>query len=214
MTFPLQEPQRWKDLLLRANESFVWNDVLVALAPMLADGIVLTYPILLVCRYLRWVKKNNDTYKMWSLYVALSAVWVTIVAFIIQLLVDKSRPEWYIGNTDMLIMEHLPTAPFPSDHASVWFAVGMSTLLWAYKHDKKLLKIVGWVLLVWAWIMSATRVGVGIHWPTDVLVWAFLWMFVAWALLKWDVWNSSEVYVYKPLVRLQKRLFSKFWIEG
>ena len=203
MKFPLTEPQRWKDLLLRANESFVWNELLVSLAPLLADGVVMTYPILLIRWYLWWVQKKDESIKYGALYVASSAVGVTILAFIIQVFVDKSRPEWYIGNTDMLIMDHLPTAPFPSDHASVWFAVGMSTLLWAYKHDKKILKIVWWVLLIGAWIMSASRVWVWIHWPTDVLVWAILWMLVAWVLLRWSIWNSCETYVYIPLVRVQ-----------
>jgi undecaprenyl-diphosphatase len=214
MKYPLTEPQRWKDLLLWANQSFVWNDILVALAPVLADGIVFTYPILLVVWYVWWIQQKNDTYKYGALYVALSAVAVAVLAFLVQIFVDKSRPEWYIGNTDMLIMDHLPTAPFPSDHASVWFAVAVSTLLRAYRKDKKILKYIGWFLLVWALVMACSRVGVGIHWPTDVLIWAVLWTLVAWVLSRKVIWNTCELYIYQPLVRIQKWIFSKVGIQG
>jgi len=183
------------------------------LAPVLADGIVLTYPILLLVWYVRWVKEKNDIYKYGALYVFSSAVAVAIVAFLVQVFVDKSRPEWYIGNADMLIMDHLPTAPFPSDHASVWFAVAVATLLRAYRKDKSKLKYVGWFLFVWAVVMACSRVGVGIHWPTDVLVWAMLWTLVAWVLSTKYVRSLCEIYVYKPLVRVQKWLFSKVGID-
>jgi len=39
------------------------------------------------------VKEKNDIYKYGALYVFSSAVAVAIVAFLVQVFVDKSRPE-------------------------------------------------------------------------------------------------------------------------
>lgn len=48
----LPEPQRGKDLLVQANEAFVGNERAVKFAPLLTDGVVFTYPVLLLIRYL------------------------------------------------------------------------------------------------------------------------------------------------------------------
>jgi membrane-associated phospholipid phosphatase len=56
-----------------------------------------------------------------------------VVNIIIQALTDKSRPEEYILNKENLILSHLPTDPFPSDHAAVSAAIAMAT----YTRGKK-----------------------------------------------------------------------------
>jgi len=48
---------------------------------------------------------------------------------LIQYFGDKSRPETAISLKQNLILDHLPTDPFPSDHAAVSAAIAMSTLL-------------------------------------------------------------------------------------
>lgn len=208
---PLHEPQLGKDVLVQFNKRFVSQDILVSIAPVLADGVVLTFPVLLVVRYLWWVKHANDTYKYWAFYVMTSAAVVSLVALFIQEVVEKSRPEGYIGNADLLIMDHLPTAPFPSDHASVWFAVAMATILRAKKNDIKTLLYIGYALFVWAIIMSFARVGVGIHRPTDVIAWCVLWCLIAFVLQKKTLWDLLVNRVYKPLVSLQKWIFGRLF---
>lgn len=59
------------------------------------------------------------------------------VNYIVKFFGDKARPEAYIDNKQQLILSHLPTDPFPSDHAAVSAAIAMATLLWGIKHNDK-----------------------------------------------------------------------------
>lgn len=65
-----------------------------------------------------------------------------MVSMVIKYVVDKQRPEGYIDNADLLIMDHLPTAPFPSDHATVGFAIAFATLFWATRQHNKVLMVI------------------------------------------------------------------------
>lgn len=91
----------------------------MSLAPILTDGTALLYPGLLIVWYVYGIIRHDTEAKIGAVYVFASALGVAIANALIQLVVDKSRPEGYIENTDLLIMDHLPTAPFPSDHAAV-----------------------------------------------------------------------------------------------
>ena len=89
---------------------------------------------------------------------------------VIQYFGDKSRPEEAIENSAQLILSHLPTDPFPSDHAAVSAAVAMSTLLRGLKNKDK--KFIYFSLFFWfaCVLMSVSRVAGAIHRPTDILV--------------------------------------------
>lgn len=207
-SIPLQEPVRWKELLTQTNENFVSNPTTSSIAPILTDGIVFVYPILLVIRYLLGTQAGKEEFRYWALYVTSSAAAVTILALIIQYFVDKQRPEWYIDNADLLIMDHLPTAPFPSDHASVGAAVWVSVLLRALQNNNKPLIIIWVLLVIAAVVMSISRVGVAIHRPTDVIVWFILWTIVAallHPLLYQDSWFKK---ILSWIVDIQEWLFS------
>lgn len=63
-SIPLQEPQRGKDLLLKANEFALSQEWFVNLAPVFADGIVFTYPAILLFRYVKAIVQKNTTKKI------------------------------------------------------------------------------------------------------------------------------------------------------
>lgn len=209
--FELNEPAWWKKWLVVINEWFVTH--FASYAPFLADGLVLTYPVFLVVWYLRWLKVWQKEMRYWALSVFFSAVIAIFVNFLIQLVVIKERPEWYIENTDLLIMDHLPTAPFPSDHAAVWMAVAVSTLTWwiLSKH-----RVVTWIwvfLVLWSLMMSFSRVGVAIHWPTDVLVWTILWAVIGYVAVVWGMKKTSLRRLFSWIISVQEWVFKKlFWI--
>jgi hypothetical protein len=46
----------------------------------------------------------------------------------IQLFIDKQRPEQVAISKNNLIFDHIPDAPFPSDHAAMSSAIAMSSM--------------------------------------------------------------------------------------
>lgn len=72
------------------------------------------------------------------------------------------------------ILDHANRSSFPSSHASVAFAI--ATII--YFFNKKL----GWIGFALAFLISVSRVFVGIHWPSDILAGAVLGVAVGWIL--------------------------------
>lgn len=202
------EPLRGQQLMVSLNSRIVKHDLLVRLLPWTADIFVFTYPVYLVGLYLRGVRKQNDYYQYASFAIAFSAWVAAVTNTVIQYFGDKKRPEIAILFKDNLILPHLPTDPFPSDHAAVSAAIAMSTLLRWLKHkDPIFLKV---SLFFWfaCGIMSFSRVAVAIHWPTDILVGICVGVFSAWFLFRNSVRKWIVIHICKPLISLQEWLFS------
>lgn len=115
--------------MIALNDWMVKHDLLIVLVPYIADIFVFTYPVYLVGLYLYGVNKHKNYYKEAALAIFFSAAGAAIVNQVIQFFGDKSRPEEAILNQQNLILSHLPTDPFPSDHAAVSVAVAMATTL-------------------------------------------------------------------------------------
>lgn len=127
------EPTRAVNLMRAMNDFVVKDSILKELVPYTADVFVFTYPVYLVALYIYGINKKSDYYKEAALMVFFSSMGAAVVNIIIQALTDKSRPEEYILNKENLILSHLPTDPFPSDHAAVSAAIAMAT----YTRGKK-----------------------------------------------------------------------------
>ena len=76
------------------------------------------------------------------------------------------RPRPFIGNQVNLLINHSPSASFPSGHATFFFA--LSTLIYFYN------KKIGILFLIASFFISISRVFCGIHWPTDILAGALV----------------------------------------
>jgi undecaprenyl-diphosphatase len=83
------------------------------------------------------------------------------VAQVITRLVDRPRP--FVAHPDSvhLFAAHAADPGFPSDHATAAFAIAVALLLRSRRW--------GLVALAAATILAVTRVGMGIHYPSDVL---------------------------------------------
>ncbi|MFZ5341182.1 MAG: hypothetical protein ACOZBL_01040 [Patescibacteria group bacterium] len=53
-----------------------------------------------------------------------------LLNLIIQLFIEKQRPEQLLISADKLIFSHVPDSPFPSDHAALSAAIATSIMLW------------------------------------------------------------------------------------
>jgi undecaprenyl-diphosphatase len=91
----------------------------------------------------------------------LSAGLGLVVAQVIARLVDRPRPFVAHPAAVHLFSHHAADAGFPSDHTTAAFAIGVALLL---RH-----RVWGIVVLVAAALLAVGRVGLGIHYPSDVL---------------------------------------------
>ena len=89
-----------------------------------------------------------------------------VVAQVLAHLVDRPRPFVAHPGAVHLFAHHVADAGFPSDHATGAFAISVAVWL----HDRR----AGWVLLALATVLSAGRVALGVHYPSDVLAGALL----------------------------------------
>ena len=75
-----------------------------------------------------------------------------------------------------LLLSHEATSSFPSGHAAFYFA--LSTIIYFYN------KKAGLLFLFASFLISISRVFVGIHWPFDIFAGAIVGIFSGWIILK------------------------------
>ncbi len=78
---------------------------------------------------------------------------------------------------------------FASSHAADTFGVAMFVWLSLKKYYRWI-----WFVFVWAALMTYTRIYLGVHYPTDILVGALIGMTLGWLSLKGSfyVWNKNK----------------------
>ncbi|HET8954517.1 MAG TPA: phosphatase PAP2 family protein [Solirubrobacterales bacterium] len=104
----------------------------------------------------------------------LSAGLGLLAAKVISELVDRARPFVTEPHQVHLFTAHAADPGFPSDHATAAFAIAVAILL------RK--RSWGWVALGFATVLAIGRVGLGVHYPSDVLAGAALGSAAALAL--------------------------------
>lgn len=90
-----------------------------------------------------------------SSLTALAAAQLTALAW------DRPRPYEAHPTDSHLLLDPSPDPSFPSDHATASYAIAIAILL---RHRKA-----GLLALILATLVSISRVGLGTHYPTDVL---------------------------------------------
>lgn len=209
----LIEPQWWENFLKYLNNMVNTNELLKHYVPITADIFVFVYPVFLFFMYIYWIYKKNIEHKIWALYVFFAA-WISVVINLwIQYLVDKQRPEQIALSKENLIFDHVPTKPFPSDHAAVSSAIAMATLLWGIKTKNKF--YIFWWICLWIFsiIMCFSRIGAWVHWPTDIFVGTLIWMSVSIVLLQDYIFVFLKAKILYPLVKIEKKIFSFIGIK-
>jgi undecaprenyl-diphosphatase len=71
------------------------------------------------------------------------------------------RPRPFVENKVNLLFNYSSSSSFPSGHAAFYFAV--STIIYSYN------KKAGYLFFIASFLISFSRVFVGIHWPSDIL---------------------------------------------
>lgn len=94
-----------------------------------------------------------------------------VITDLIRYFFPRMRP--FVENSVNLLINHSAGEPsFPSGHAAFYFA--LATVVYCY-HKKA-----GAGFFVGAFLISLSRIFVGIHWPADILAGAIVGIFVGW----------------------------------
>ncbi len=145
-----------------------------------SDTPIFILPIFLIIWwiYFTYKEKNNDK-KNDLLLMFYSTVIAVIINLSIQQFITVDRPEKALEWVWKLLLNHIPDASFPSDHA----AVSISFLTWLFLANYKKF---GFIFLIAVILMNISRVILWVHWPFDIV----------WGLV---VWVSSSFIVFKIL---------------
>lgn len=106
----------------------------------------------------------------------------------------RSRPFTWLTGTQELIF-HQPDKSFPSDHATLGFALAIGLILAGYRR-------LGMFLFFLTLVVSVARVIVGLHFPLDMVAGLVVGVMMA-AAGHW-LRKPFDRYVGQPIVRLAK----------
>ncbi len=87
-----------------------------------------------------------------------------------------SRPRPFVENSVNLLIEKANEPSFPSGHAALFFALSAVV----YFYNKK----AGVFFFIASFLISISRVFVGVHWPSDILAGALVGIFSGWLVIK------------------------------
>lgn len=93
--------------------------------------MVFLFPVFLIILYIFGIAKKSRETKSYALYILFAAAIAALINIVIQQLMTKARPETVLTSANSLILKHLPTMSFPSDHAAVSIAFAIAILLGA-----------------------------------------------------------------------------------
>jgi undecaprenyl-diphosphatase len=103
---------------------------------------------------------------------ALAAGSAWIINQLVGFFFVRERPYIALEKVQLLIPEPVFPKSFPSDHATVAFALALVVMLWSPRLGT-------WMLLL-ALLIALSRVVVGVHYPTDILAGMLIGSVTAW----------------------------------
>ena len=157
---------------------------------LFAEYFIYLIPIALIWLWLYDMKAKKVAMRAFaSAIVAYFAIAHTLGMFI-----HRARPFDLGGIRELLF--HRPDYSFPSDHATVFFAIAAS--FW-FSGNKKL----GITFGVLAIINGVFRVATGLHWPSDIVAGAIIGIVTAWII--WALDKPLDV-VYEFIIKLAKKI--------
>ncbi|WP_291490572.1 undecaprenyl-diphosphatase [Desulfurella sp.] len=136
---------------------------------------------------------------------ALCAFYVALIGLSINFLIGifYYHPRPFVEGLGNLLIPHAKDSSFPSDHATLAFAISFG--FWYAKE-----KIISIMSFIFAIITGFARVFVGVHFPFDI-VGSFFVAIVALTLLNAFVAYFSKVSDF--LIKLQIRIFNMFGLN-
>jgi len=145
--------------------SFIVNNNLEKFVWFFADFPIFFLPIFLLSYWLFYTYKIQNNNKSNLLNIFSSIILAIFISLMIQQIVQIDRPESIVKP----ILQHIPDASFPSDHATVSFAFLAWLFLAWYKRTF-------YTFSIFVILMNFSRIGWWIHWFFDIIAWAIIWI--------------------------------------
>lgn len=167
----------------------------VALAKFFASAIV---PLVAVALVVAWVWAR----KGWR-PALLDAVAAGVLGLVLVQLIGwfHYRPRPFEAGLGANLLNHLPENSFPSDHATLMFALAFSLMVAGPQRKA------GGGLLALAFVVSWARVFLGAHYPSDIVGGAILALacvaIVHSAMVRQKLWNKCVRYYERVLHKMQ-----------
>lgn len=184
--------------LLWYLNSFTENKIIWDIVFFMSDAPIFIIPIFLVWFWFYFNFKKEKKSKNKLLFVFYSTILAILISLFIQQFVDLDRPEESLKASWKMILDHIPDASFPSDHASVWLAFLVSLFLFGF------IKI-AFIILPFFVVMLLSRIAGWVHWPFDIMVWSLVWIFSAFL-----VYKSQNIIIFKKINDCILKLTSYF----
>jgi undecaprenyl-diphosphatase len=180
-----------------SNNELIWENIWI-----LADAPIFFLPIFLLWAWLFYSftnKSNSEKSEKKSdlLFIFYWIIFTILISLLIQQFVHLDRPELHLISSWKMLLEHLPDASFPSDHATVSFAF----LTWLFLANYRKIWI---VYLPFVIIMNLSRIIAWVHWPFDILAWSLVWIF--WMIFIFKFWKKSKI-----LIKINKIILKIMW---
>jgi undecaprenyl-diphosphatase len=162
--------QTTNELLLHFFNSFSAYAIVEKTVFIFADGPIFFIPIFFIVLWIFYGLKKERKKQEQILLIFYSILIAILITLIIQHFIHLKRPEDYLIGAGKLLINHVPDASFPSDHATVSFA--FLTALFFANYKKTF-----WIFLPFAIIMNISRIIAGVHWPFDIIAWMIIGIF-------------------------------------
>lgn len=186
-----------KPFLIYLN-SFTDNEIIANIIYLMADIPIFFIPLFLVWYWIFFSIKKDNYKKNKLLFIFYSCVLAVLLSIFIQQFVDLDRPEESLKWTSKMILEHIPDASFPSDHASIWIAFVFSLFLFWFTK-------ISYLLLPLFIIMLFSRIAGWLHWPFDIIVWSIVWV-----LSSFIIYKSQNLDIFKKINNFLLKISSYF----
>lgn len=167
------------------GEHFLFAPIL----KVIGVGLIYVIPIVLL---ILWFAVSRKV----ALRAAIAGVFAWEgISKVIANLVDRPRPSMsQIGAKELIF--HRPDTSFPSDHSAFLMAIAVTFILMG---QRKL----GYTIIVMAVLIGIARVGIGVHFPADILAGWLVGLVTA--LLFHAIRQPLDRYVIEPLIKLARR---------
>ncbi|MFK7779563.1 MAG: phosphatase PAP2 family protein [Candidatus Gracilibacteria bacterium] len=178
-----------KEILISLN-SLTSYDFIQTFILCLADTPIFFLPIFLLCSWIYYTYKKSPVIisdihftknlleKEKLLYIFYSVLIGISISLLIQQIIQVDRPEEAIKGVGLLLLDHIPNASFPSDHATVAIAFLTSLFLAGYKK-------IGFFYLPFVIFMLLSRIILGVHWPFDIFAGTIVGVFSSFITFKY-----------------------------